>query len=234
MKKDLNSELPDWVEKRSGNFTMKDLFDIFKQDKTSCDYPDLKLECSDGCGAMMYLSYYGLLHIYPSDHHEDECIQFNHRYPENKTDQTADNITIDITKEGVLDSIYKVLDSIKKAVSFKKDLIKGICYFLEFNLDNVEVDIAVREEETRIVFLLFKISEKLNVVQLLENPAICKDFLGVVHVMDKNADIKKIGRGNEDLKNPLLKPIFDWVENLFKENSIQLEKRVNLWIMRYC
>ena len=237
---DFNTDLPSWAHKVNNEFQVQDLHTLFRRQKgNSSAATYISLDCSDKCGAKIDLSYYGLNHFLPGEHGNDESLQFRPQYPEHKTKDTADNITVDLTKDGVLESLDTFLSNMKKAMAFKEGLKKGILFYLQFRLEKeYDVGVIVRKdiEDSRIVFLLLKLDARLNKVPLLVQAENYRNCLGIIHTLGLDADIESIQAGRENKSdNPVLERIFWWMNILLKANGRPrtITEKPYLWVLEY-
>ncbi len=227
----LNDFLPEWASKIGGDFCMKSPSELFRLANKENGSTHLSLKCFDDCGARIDFAYYGTNSFLPNELNENGCIQFCFHSPKDKTEDTANNIAVDITKKGIVDSIQSFFKNAEKAVAFKKETMKDIRYLLEFTFENLKIEFIVRVEEDKTSILLFRLSESLAKITLQSEPKTLKDFLGTVYVWGCEIHLKA---GNESADNPFIGVIFEWInDTCLKNNIIVPEKKPRLWVLKY-
>ncbi|MEI7810269.1 MAG: hypothetical protein WCI41_01780 [bacterium] len=235
MEHNLISGMPKWGEKGLGTIKVKSPNRIYNAEKSeNCTY--LSIECSDCCGAKLDIFYHGLNHFLPETYFYENSLHFIPSYSKEKDKDCGNNILMDLSNETFVGSVKDFISNASKAFVFKQDLIKGILFKLSFKYTVFEVDLLIkRNDDNKIIILLFQLSENLAKRVLLLNEARnYKEALGITHIFTEDFCVDDIKEGNESSNKILLNDLFVWVKNLFYLNQIDFdEHKLNLWVIKF-
>lgn len=222
--------LPDWAKKDDkGVICLKSSKELYL---TGLDFRHFPLKCCNECKSIIHFNYYGFDKFLSESRGIDKSMEILPEYTETSKTNGWTTISVDLTNEKLIDSFIDFIREAQKAVAYKLELVKGICYKLQFTSDKLKVNLAVKEDGT---VLLYKLSEALaDIVPDLLRPSSSKELLGTVYHFGKDFDLGKIKEEYALSNKSTLKVLFIWVEKLFRLNKQEINNgEVNLRVVKY-
>lgn len=222
--------LPDWAKKDDkGVICLKSPMELYL---VGLDFRHFPLKCCNECKSIMHFNYYGFDKFLSEGRGIDKSMEIFPEYTETSKTNGWTTISVDLTDEKLIDSYINSIRNAQRAAAYKLELVKGICYKLQFHSDKLKVNLAVKEDGT---VLLYKLSETLaDIVPDLLRPNSSKELLGTVYHFDKDFDLGKIKEEYALSNKSTLKVLFIWVEKLFRLNKKEINNgEVNLRVVKY-
>jgi hypothetical protein len=210
----------------------KDPYKIFTENKKSKGTVllDMRCSCTDSnCRNKISFYYNGLNHYFSSKNLGSDT-EVSIQSCDKAEGEKYNNVMWDPTEENVL-KFTNFAETAREAITFKQKLLNGLYAQLQVRIKGYnEIQIMVRKEDSKFLFILFEIPNACPRIPLLNEAKEYHECLGVIATLPTDTDTSKIKNDWADMKNPFFAPIINWVKLLGEENQLTLEIN-NIWVM---